>query len=227
MPMNKGDWNIKGVNMPTFSPALPPMPGSDWRTFPQPIDGRQLSAARPQFSAFAGIGQGYGAVDYATAKAAQFRDVQGSGGYGYRQFKDGAIQILVSPSRALPVGSMLTGSTGDPNYARWFAITNEIGAWKTFAQARAAQTLRTLTDTATALSSSVANVAGAVKAGKRKRRKAAAAQAAFPAETPAAAEPAPVEAPGFLSGPLPWIIGGSVAVLLIVLATRGSSTASK
>lgn len=215
MPMNKGEWNIKGVNMPTYSPALPPMPGSDWRTFPQPIDGRQLTWQRPQFSAFAGMG----AIDYAKAKATQYRDVQGTGGYVYRQFNDGVIQILASPSRKLPVGTMLKGVAEDPNYRRWLAITGEIGSWKTYRRESTAEALRAITDTAL-------TVASAFPSKRRKGAKAAggagAAAAPMPADLPAEAETPPATG-GFLSGPVPWILGGSVLVLTIALLASRSS----
>lgn len=212
MPMNKGEWNVKGVNMPTYSPALPPMPGSDWRNFPQPIDGDQLDFTRPQFSAFAGLHGMHGASDIGAS-----REVQGAGGYRYKQFKDGSIQVLVSPDpRGLPPGTVLRGDTyqADPvGYQRWVAITTEIGAWKDYASARNLKVLSTIADV---------GLKQAGKLGKRKGKKRKGGAAMAPASMPVA----PVEQTeqgGFLSGPLPWIIGGSVLVLGIVLLSSRSS----
>jgi hypothetical protein len=201
MPMNKGEWNIKGVNMPTYSPALPPMPGSDWATFPQPIDGAQLDFSRPQFSAYSG--HDYGA---ATGGFGKSREVAGSGGYRYRQFSDGSIQILISADvRNLPPGTVLRDDASQPAaYRRWAAITNEIGAWRDFVNARTSQILAVTTDTALKLAAS--------QAPRRKRRSAAA-----PVEAPPVVMDQQEEPSSFLSGPLPWIIGGSVIVLGVVL----------
>jgi len=65
----------------------------------------------------------YGDLDSAVA----YRDVNGSGGYQYRQFANGSIQILKSPS----------GGTGTMIYQTspyWQKITNEIGAYPTKSQ---------------------------------------------------------------------------------------------
>jgi len=213
------------VNIPSYSPALPRMPGSDWRNFPQPIDGAQLNASRPQFAAFAGIGEGYGAFDYSRPGIGVSREVQGGGGYRYRQFKDGAIMVLVSPRPdLLPPGTIITGANpSDPSYQRWVAITTEIGAWKDFVKARTAGTLKSITDLAVAASTTAQQFK---KKSKGKRRAAAAAPVAdLPAE-PMSAE-APAES-SWMQGPLPWVVGGTVAVLLVVALVRsGSSSTSK
>jgi hypothetical protein len=215
MPMNKGEWNIRGVNMPSYSPALPQMPGSDWGKFPQPIDGAQLSAVRSQFSAFAGLGDVVAASPQ--ARIGNSREVAGQGGYRYRQFSDGTLQVLISvdPQR-VPPGTVFRGDySSDPvGYSRWVAITNEIGAWKDYAQARNARILATVTDTALRVTKR--------QKGKRKRG----AAAPVPAMVPGA--PMPVEEEkGFMDGPLPWIIGGSVVVLGIVLLASRSSESKK
>jgi hypothetical protein len=213
MPMNKGEWNIRGLNIPTYSPELPPMPGSDWANFPQPIDGSQLDFARPQFSAFAGLD---GVSDIGAS-----REVQGQGGYRYKQFKDGSIQILVSPDpRALPPGTLLRGDsyTSDPaGYQRWVAITTEIGAWKDYASARTGNILKAVTDAALVQTGKMGR--------KRKKRKGGAQPPAASPMLPAPVEP--VEEGGFFSGPLPWIIGGSVVVLGIVLLASRSGDGKK
>lgn len=212
-PMDAGNWNIRGVDIPTYAPALPPMPGSDWRTFPQPIDGAQLSAARPQFAAFAG----YGAAtirNYDKPGIGRFRDVQDNA-YRYRQFADGTIQILISPRPdLLAPGAFLKGVAEDPNYKNWVAITSRIGAWGDFAKKRGEDILR-----ATATSAIAA--ASAVSKGGRRRRKKATAAAMAPAS--AVVEPEAEEEKSWLSGPLPWVIGGTVlAVTVLFISTRSS-----
>lgn len=214
MPMNKGEWNVKGMNMPTYSPALPPMPGSDWANFPQPIDGAQLNASRPQFSAFAGLHGLHGVSDIGAS-----REVQGAGGYRFKQFKDGSIQVLVSPDfRALPPGTILRGDThqSDPvGYQRWVAITTEIGAWKDYASARSMKVLSTVADI---------GLKQAGKLGKRKGKKRKGGAVMAPASGGAPVVPVEEEK-GFMDGPLPWIIGGSVLVLGIVLLSARSAPA--
>jgi hypothetical protein len=151
--------------------------------------------------------------------------VQGSGGYRYRQYKDGAIMVLVSPRPdVLPPGTIITGTNpSDPSYQRWVAITTEIGAWKDFVKARTAGTLKSITDLAVTASTTAQQFRR--KKSKVKRRVAGAPVDAAPMDV------MPVEVPaegGWMKGPLPWIIGGSIAVLAVVLLTRGgSSSASK
>ena len=208
MPMNKGDWNIKGVNIPTYSPALNPMPGSDWRTFPQPIDGAQLNYSRPQFAAY---GEATSAAAVPAGRFGSSREVAGRGGWRYKQFSDGTIQILISMDvGALPPGSVLRGDSSQPAmYAKWAAITNEIGAWRDFVNARTGQILKASTDAALALATSQIG-----KSGKRRRVAAAAAAPAavyVPTEAP--------EPPGFLSGPWPWVIGGGLVLGAILFVT--------
>jgi hypothetical protein len=212
--MNKGEWNTRGVGIPTYSKAIPPMPGSDWRTFPQPIDGDQLDFTRPQFSAFAGL-DGYGKVSDVGAS----REVQAEDGYRYKQFKDGSIQVLVSANpRLLPPGKVLTASMSqsDPtNYRRWVAITNEIGAWKDYASARNMKLLTAVADVG------LKQLSRGGK-GKKGRKRRGGAEAAPPAVAPVAPVEAPAEG-GFMSGPLPWVIGGAVVVLGIILLSAKSA----
>lgn len=207
MPMNKGEWNIRGIDIPTYSPALPPMPGSDWRTFPQPIDGAQLTWTRPQFSAFAGM------VDYNRPGVGKSREVQGQGGYRYKQFADGAILVMISPdpNRLLP-GTILTGNDPrSPTYTQWVAITNEIGNWTDYAKRRQTDVFKAIVDS---------TVGGAKRRrgkGKKGKRRGGAS---------AAAPVAPVEAPeeeegGFFSGPLPWVIGGGLALVAVIALASG------
>jgi hypothetical protein len=221
-PMNVGEWNIKGVNMPTYAPALPPMPGSDWRTFPQPIDGRQLSPARPQFSAYAGMDFGAAQIDYVRPGFGQSREVQ-DGAYRYRQFADGAVMILVSerPDLLAP-GTILTANNpADPNYRRWVAITTKIGSWKDFAKARGSAILQ-----------GAAQATGTVKqlAKAKKRRKRRAPGGSTPSvDLPDDGITQDVEESSFrfFSGPLPWVVGGVVVVGLVLLFSRGGQEKSR
>lgn len=207
MPMNKGDWNIKGVGIPTFSPALPPIPGSAWPTSPMPIDGAQLDAGRPQFSAYAGASYGAAQINYAKPALGQAREVQ-DGGYRYRQFADGAIMVLISerPDLLAP-GTILTGTNAaDPNYRRWVAITAKIGAWKDYAQAQSR-----------AAFTAIADAALKARARRPRRRKA---KAQVEAPTPASiAASEPVAQTNYT----PWLIGGAVALIGVValVAMRG------
>jgi hypothetical protein len=216
-PMNAGEWNIRGVDMPTYAPALPPMPGSDWRTFPQPIDGRQLSPARPQFSAFAGVDYGAAKIDYSRPGFGRSREVQ-DGGYRYRQFADGAVMILVSerPDLLAP-GTILTANNpADPNYRRWVAITTKIGAWKDYAQAR----------TAAALDAGTSALRAASPRRKKRRKRATATIAPPPLPEGTPLPPTDMldeETPE--TNYTPWLIGGAVAVVgifALVLLSGGS-----
>ena len=209
MPMNKGEWNIRGIDIPTYSPAINPMPGSDWRTFPQPIDGAQLTWMRPQFSAFAGLGA---AIDYNRPGVGKSREVQGRGGYRYRQFADGAVLVLISPDvRNLRPGVILRGDNpDDANYSKWVAITQEIGNWTDFSSQRRGDVFRAIVDT-------TVGTARAARKGKKRRKGAGAPPAAAPA--PFVPEEEPKES--FFSGPLPWVLGGVAVVALIAVAASG------
>jgi len=77
-----------------------------------------LELSAPMFSGVPSYLQGtsseYGSLSY--------RDVNGSGGYKYRQFSDGSIQILKSPTGA-------TGTMVQKGSSAWQAITNQIGQY--------------------------------------------------------------------------------------------------
>ena len=62
-----------------------------------------------------------------------YRDVSGSGGYRYRQYADGSIQILQSPQGG--VGTMVSKSS-----PYWQPITNQIGAYPSSAPSTPIQT---------------------------------------------------------------------------------------
>ena len=64
----------------------------------------------------------FAGVEYLSGSNMPFRDVQGRGGYKYRQYQDGSIQILQSPKGG--VGTMVQKGS-----SFWNAITNEIGAY--------------------------------------------------------------------------------------------------
>ena len=203
MPMNKGEWNIKGIDIPTYSPPLPPIPGSQWRTSPMPIDGAQLSAARPQFSAFAGYGAAQ--IDYNRPGIGRAREVQ-DGAYRYRQFADGAIMVLISarPDLLAP-GTILTGTNAaDPNYQRWVAITSKIGAWRDFVRAQTAGAASAFTD-------------AALKAAAARRRRKPRTARVSGAPAPEAALPAEMAAEPM--NYTPWLIGGAVVIAGIVALT--------
>jgi hypothetical protein len=196
------------------------MPGSDWATFPQPIDGAQLDFARPQFSAFAGFDMG--ATDYTKPGLGKSRDVQSPEGYRYRQFADGAIQVLVSlDAKTLPPGTVLRSDAynADPvAYKRWVAITTQIGAWDDYAKGRTSNILKAVTDAALQQTG---------KMGKRKGKKRKGGGAMMAPGAPMAPALPEEEEKGFFSGPMPWIIGGSVAALLVVLHVSRSNESKK
>lgn len=217
MPMNKGEWNIRGVNMPTYSPALPPIPGSDWRTAPMPTDAVYSNPALPRRGAYAGMDFGAAQIDYSRPGLGQSREVQ-DGGYRYRQFADGAIMVLISerPDLLAP-GTILAGTNAaDPNYRRWVAITAKIGAWKDFAKARGSAILQGAAQAA-GTTAQLATAAAAQAKRRRRRRK-----GARPETPPIGAELPVVEESSWLSGPMPWVIGGAVVVGLVLLFSRGS-----
>lgn len=56
------------------------------------------------------------------ATATQYRDVRGRGGYQYRQYADGTVQIIAGPAA---VGTVYKP---DSRNKAWVSITNEIGA---------------------------------------------------------------------------------------------------
>jgi hypothetical protein len=211
-PMNAGEWNIRGIDVPTYAPAINPMPGSDWRTFPQPTDGAQLTWMRPQFSAFAGM------VDYNKPGAGKSREVQSKTGYRYRQFADGAILVLVSPDvKYLRPGVILRGDNADdPNYEKWVAITSEIGNWTDYASRRRGDVFKALVDT------TVRGGRKTKKAMRRRRGGRGQVRVDPGAGTPVEEEEKEEEKSDFLSGPLPWVLGGVAVLGIVLLATSGS-----
>jgi hypothetical protein len=91
-----------GPNLPSWTESLPPQGG------------------RISFVGFAGLGA---ASDPRTQSTKRSRDVPGRGGYVYRQWYTGEIQVLAGPAL---VGTRIT-SASDPR--RWAAITAEIGPY--------------------------------------------------------------------------------------------------
>lgn len=201
-PMDRG-----GPNMPAY--ALP-------EHTPFGID--QQAGVAPLPGAYAGVAE-YGAaatIDYARPFPGTFRDVQGSGGWVYRQFKDGAIQIVVSQHASLPVGTLMRGvSPQDPLYRNWTAVTQEIGLWSDYARARTASIAKSAVDAA--LQVTTAATQSQRRKGKRKT-----------------ATPAPVVTvvpevqgePGFFDTMPRWMLYGGAALLVggtLWLATRPSA----
>jgi hypothetical protein len=64
----------------------------------------------------------FAGASYLSGSNLQYRDVAGSGGYKYRQYPDGSIQILQSPQGGI-------GTIVQKNSPFWNAITKEIGQY--------------------------------------------------------------------------------------------------
>ena len=110
MPMQRGGPNafsIGGKRYRSFASMAPVQ--SEMRLASALIDSHQAGGVMPP--------------ENLSAPSYTYRDVQGSGGYVYRQFSDGSIQVLKGPAL---VGKKISSSS-DPT--RWTAITNEIGKW--------------------------------------------------------------------------------------------------
>lgn len=133
----------------------------------------------------------------ADRRSMRYRDAPGSGGYRYRLYADGSIQIL--PGSPAMVGKRFTRAE---DTRRWDSITAEVG---TYAQARTAAAL-----TALQAASQIASQFTVAPA------------AAAP---PAAPEPLPAPAPapgGFPGGTAGLLAAGALTVGLVAyLATRG------
>lgn len=134
----------------------------------------------------------------ATAQRPKYREVPGRGGYVYRQYESGMIQILAGPAL---VGKVVT-STSDPR--RWSAITAEIGPYT-----------RTRRKVDPAIVASIAQAVASLSAST--------VSVLRPAPPP---EPAPTEmdvmaeSPGLPGWVIPVGLGGAALVLLIALRSR-------
>lgn len=152
---------------------------------------------------------GYAGVELAGPKAQQRRaarrrrrnrrDVQGEGGYVYRQLANGNIRILVSGEpHILPAGTLLT-----PQNARWNAITAEIGTWEAFVAHRRAAVGQ-------AVAQGVIGVAEAATGGGPKRRR----------RRGGAPAPLPAEAEGGLPGWVPYAAAAGLIATVAYLALK-------
>lgn len=219
-PMRRGDPNVSAY---AAAPKVPrDLTGG---TYPYMGSGTYIRQDQPRFAGYAGIdladldmalGDSAPAAPpdlYKAPKKSQYRDVAGSGGYVYRQFMDGTIEIRVSGNvKALPTGTLIKKSDAK----KWNAITGEIGTWESYREAR-----RKAVGQGVALAAGLAaNVAGAIgrkkrRKGKKRRRAAAAAAAPVVVEAPAPeAEIPPEESSGLPSWAIP--VGIGAAILLFV-----------
>lgn len=122
------------------------------------------------------------------------REVQGTGGYKYKQYKDGSIKIIAGPAL---VGTTITESS---DARRWNAITREIGTWEDYKAGRVTNVAAAVTQAAQAFQPSTST----------QRTQQAAAAAA-----PAAAES------GLTAGKvIPYVVLAGSAGFLIYALTR-------
>lgn len=223
-PMRRGDPNVGAY---AAAPKVPrDLTGA---TYPYMGSGTYIRQDQPRFAGYAGIDLAgldvalgdtepnpdppvsRGTIDHAKPKKSQFRDVAGSGGYVYRQFADGSLEIRVSGNiKILPVGTRIEK---DKDAKRWNAITGEIGTWEAYRQERLKAVGRGVA-LASGLATSVAGAIGRKKRRKGKKRRKAAAAAPIEAPLPEAEIPAE-ESSGLPSWAVP--VGIGAAVLLFVM----------
>lgn len=238
-PMRRGDPNVGAY---AAAPKVPrDLTGG---TYPYMGSGTYIRQDQPRFAGYAGIdladldiALGTAAaepaapaapapkIDYAKAKKSQYRDVAGSGGYVYRQFADGSIQILVTGNvKALPTGTIIKKEGKDAK--RWNAITGEIGTWESYRQARLKAVGRGV-GIAAGLATSVAGAIGRKKRRKGKKRRKAAAAAPAPVEAPLPeAEPPAEEEGGLPSWAIPVGIGAAV-LLFVMMGKKDDNKATR
>ena len=231
-PMRRGDPNVGAYAAAPKTPR--DLTGG---TYPYMGSGTYIRQDQARFGGYAGIDLAdidaalgdasaadpkapRGTIDYAKPKKSQFRDVAGSGGYVYRQFADGSIEIRVSASpKAMPTGTRITKTDAK----RWNAITGEIGTWESYREAR-----RKAVGQGVALAAGLAsNVAGAF--GKKRRRKGKKRRRQAVAAPPVVAPLPEAEVPEEEAGGLPsWAIpvGIGAAVLLFVLTSKKKDSKS-
>lgn len=226
-PMRRGDPNVGAY---AAAPKVPlALTGA---TYPYMGSGTYIRQDQPRFAGYAGIDladldMALGATEppvdpYADPKKSQFRDVPGSGGYVYRQFADGTIQIRVSGNvKALPVGSLIK-KTVPKDAKKWNAITGEIGTWELYRQERLKAVGRGVT-LAAGLAANVAGAIGRKKRRKGKKRRRAAAAAPVVVEAPAPTE-TPAEEP---SGLPPWAIPVGIGAAILLFVTMSGKKEGK
>jgi hypothetical protein len=145
-------------------------------------------------------------IDYENPKKGQYRDVASKGGYFYRQFEDGTIRVMEkSPKLAGTV--LYEDDKNSTNRKRWKAITNEIGTWGQYVAERREGRLQA----AGSILSTVGEVIGKTKKGK-KRRKSAAAPISTPS-LPMDTEETPSEMPSWL---VPAAVVAGIVVVVVV-----------
>lgn len=229
-PMRRGDPNVSAY---AAAPKVPrDLTGG---TYPYMGSGTYIRQDQPRFAGYAGVDLAdldmvlgttdpaapADTIDYKAPKKSQYRDVAGSGGYVYRQFADGSIEIRVSGNvKALPTGTLIKKTDAK----KWNAITGEIGTWESYREAR-----RKAIGKGVALAAGLAtNVAGAIGRKKRrkgkKRRKAAAAAAPVVVEAPAPEGEIPAEE---TSGLPSWAIPVGVGVAILLFVTMSGKKEGK
>ena len=217
-PMRRG-----GPNLPAYATAPQQPMGYTGAVYPLNTPGvQEQNNGNPLFAGFAGVD--FGSLDAhldselgrtKKAKPPKSRDAQGGGGWVYRQFADGSIQIVVSNSASLPVGSRLTAQS---HPRQWNAITAEIGTWQQFIKDRwskRGQTALTLLDAGT-------KVAGQFKGRRRKKRRRRRRRKAAPSPAPDIVYDTGEEdeGEGLPSWALPAILGFVGLAGLAFVATR-------
>ncbi len=235
MPMRRGD-----PNLPSYATA--PQPPQDYTGAGYPLSPRGTYVpvnGQPPPGAYAGID--FGALDEYLGdlsgkeerqerrserkadKADKSRTVTGKGGWGYRQYKDGTIEITVSQHRSLPVGTKLTAQS---HPKAWNAITAEIGTWDQYRQER----LRAAGTAALSLTAAAGGAASSLLGKKKRRRRGRRrrqAEAAPPPEGPS--EEGITEEPAEEGLP-PWAIPVGLALvggLIFFVASSGDKKEGK
>lgn len=182
-PNGTSPLHMGGPNLPAYATAPQQPMAYTGAVYPLNTPGvQQQNNGNSLFGGFAGVD--FGALDdhldselgrtkkEKEPKAPKSRDAQGKGGWVYRQFADGSIQIVVSDSPSLPVGTRLTAQS---HPRPWNAITAEIGTWQQFIKdrwSRRGQAALSLLDAGTKVAG---QIKGRKKRRRRRRRKAAAA----------------------------------------------------
>lgn len=163
-------------------------------------------------SSTSSVNKGVSTVGASTASAPlAFRDVQGSGGYTYRQYEDGTILILVS--KGSPLGTPLKVANTDPS---WTAIQKEIGPFPQQINPNTGKKW-TAQEWLLVLNSGVNAATAVIQAGAKKTRKKKGLPEALPPVSIAEAAPMP-------SWAIPAAVGGGL-LLVVLLMGRGGGQA--
>lgn len=218
-PMNRG-----GPNMGAYA-AAPGQPMSQVANvhYPQQMPGTYSpNTGWPSPGAYAGIPYGDAQArqerradrQAARQESRTQRDVNGSGGYVYRQFHTGDIQVLVSadPQR-LKAGAILTKGSN-----RWSAVTAEIGTWESYVKARSERVGSAVGAGVGAAAQAAIGILGKKERKGRKRRKGAPAVPGAPMPDPLLEE---VEEEGGVPSWVPWAAAGVGTIVLVALIFSG------